>query len=474
MNRDFILGRRDEIKRLDVCLAENQAQLIAVYGRRRVGKTFLINNYFNGRFDFKLTGIYDQPMDLQLRNFAIELSNQTGREQERPKDWMEAFTLLSRFLSTRADSGKIVIFFDEMPWMDTRNSGFLSAFEWFWNSYGSTQDNLVMVVCGSATSWMRVNIDENRGGLYNRLTARIYLKPFSLRETQEYLHSRGIVWSEYDIAECYMVLGGIPYYLSLLRRDMSLSQNVDNIFFRKRAELWDEFQFLYRSLFSDSKACIQIAEALSSSRGGLERGEIIKKTGLPDNGRITTMLKDLEYSGFVRILSVYGCKKKRYQLSDYYSLFYFRFIRDNYGRGEHFWSDMLDNPSRRAWEGLSFEQVCLDHVNQIKKALGISGVLSSESTWAVRPTDESVGAQIDLLIDRRDRVTNICEIKFSRGDFIIDKNYDRILRNKIEAFRLATSTQNTLQLTMITTYGIRPNKYSDLVTSSVTLDDLFQ
>lgn len=473
MDKNGIIGRQEEIRRLDRCMKTQEPQLIAVYGRRRVGKTFLINGYFEGRFDFKLTGMFEQPAGMQLRNFCIELSGQMQEECEIPADWMDAFTRLRKYIDTKSVNDKVVVFFDEMPWMDTARSGFLPAFEWFWNSYGSARRNLVFIICGSAASWMRINIDENKGGLFNRLTCRIYLKPFTLRETEQYLCSRGMHWSRRDIVDCYMILGGIPYYLSLLLPQMSVSQNIDNIFFRKRAELWDEFFFLYRTLFKSSESYIKIVEALSKKRGGLTREEIITETSLPANGKLSQMLTDLEYSGFIRITEVYKSKKKRYQLSDYYSEFYFRFIRDNYGKDEHYWSNNLDNPARRAWAGLTFEQVCMDHISQIKQKLGISGVLSETRVWSVAGNDERSGAQIDMAISRRDRVTNICEIKYASGEYVIDKKYDLALRNKIDTFVRETGCRDTIQLTFITSYGLKQNKYSSIVQNQVVMDDLF-
>lgn len=472
--RKKIIGRNFECGRLDRCMEGEEAQLIALYGRRRVGKTYLIHHYFNGRFDFKLTGIYNQPMEMQLYNFITEWNHQSGQEAVKPSNWMEAFVLLRTYIERKPDTEKQVIFFDEMPWMDTVKSGFLAAFEWFWNGWGYSRKNLVFIICGSATSWMREHIDENKGGLYNRLTCRIYLNPFSLGETEAYLKSRNIEWSRYDITECYMIMGGIPYYLSLLDSELSYAHNIDNIFFRKRAELWDEFSFLYKTLFKNSDRYLKIVEALSVKRSGLTRGEIVERTKLPDNGEITEMLNNLEYSGFVRINNIFGKKRKTYQLSDYYSLFYFRYIRNNYGKDEHFWSNMLDNPGRRVWAGLTFEQVCKDHVSQMKKKLGINGVLSELSVWSKRGDEEDTGAEIDLIISRRDRVINICEIKFSMDEYTIDKEYDRVLRNKISAFQRDTKTRSGLQLTMVTTYGVKKNKYSGIVTNQITLDDLFE
>lgn len=364
-----------------------------------------------------------------------------------------------------------------MPWLDTPKSGFLPAFEWFWNDWGSSRDNLFFIVCGSATSWMSRHLMDNKGGLFNRQTCRLYLKPFTLHEVEQYLESIDIHWSRMDIAECYMIMGGIPYYLSLLSSEESFSQNIDRLFFRDKGELWDEFDHLYRTLFSRSDNCIKIVEALSTRSSGLTRGEIIEKTGLPPNGITTSMLDDLIASGFIRVSSFYDRKKKDalYQLADYYSAFYFRYIKDNYGKDEHYWSNSIDNPSRRAWSGLTFEQLCKDHIVQIKQKLGISGVLSKESVWYTRGDEELgiPGAQIDLLIERRDRVINLCEMKFSINEYVIDKAYDASLRNKVDSFRRMTRSRASLQLTMITTYGVRTNKYSSRIQNQVTLDDLF-
>ena len=479
MIENMFIGREGEFSRLDQCMNEESPQLVVVYGRRRVGKTFLINRYYDGRFDFKLTGSFNAKKEDQLQDFIDELNRHTGEKQERPETWREAFNLLRSYLDELPENEKHVVFFDEMPWMDTRNSGFLQAFEHFWNDYGCALNNLVFIVCGSATSWIQKKIAENKGGLFNRQTCTLYLKPFNLYETMQYLKTRGIEWEQYDIAECYMILGGIPYYLSLLRPDMSLSQNIDNLFFRKRAELWDEFDHLYRTLFTNSRQCIHLVEVLSRKRSGLTRSELVNEPDIPNNGTLTEMLSDLEASGFIRACSYYGKKKQetRYQLSDYYSLFFFRFLKDFPGREEHFWSHGYDNPARSVWAGLTFEQLCRDHILQIKNKLGISGVLAEESSWFSKADDErgiEKGAQIDLLIDRRDHVINICEIKYSTREFLIDSDYSKVLRNKVETFRAATETKKTLALTMITTYGVMQNKYSGMVNNQVVLEDLFR
>ena len=478
MKNNKIIGRTIECEQLKDCLEEDGAQLVVVYGRRRVGKTYLINNFFNNEFSFKLTGAYKQPRNIQLKNFWAEYCRKTNKEIDVPKDWIEAFWLLRDYLESFSKKEKQVVFFDEMPWLDTYHSGFLAAFEWFWNDFACTQNNLVFIVCGSAISWMVDNIDKNKGGLFNRYTCKIYLQPFNLAQTKEYLESRGFMWSLYEISECYMILGGIPFYLSLLKKKLSLALNIDNLFFVDNAMLAKEFDNLYATLFSNSDNYIKVVETISKKRGGLTRSEISKKTKMPNNGAFGKILSNLVDSGFVRVENFYGKKIKeaRYQLADYYTAFYLHFVKDNFGKEPSYWSHCLDNPSRRIWEALTFEQVCKDHIKQIKQVLGISGVLSEESVWSTDDNEEKgiSGAQVDLIIKRRDRVTNLCEIKFSNNEYTIDKKYDLVLRNKVSSFVKSTNTKDSIQLTFISTYGLKRNMYSSFVTNEVTLEDLFK
>lgn len=472
-----IIGRIEECRRLDSCLKADTAQLIIVYGRRRVGKTFLINQYFDNQFAFKVTGIYGQTKEIQISNFIASLNEMSRRKYDEANNWFEAFRYLKAYTKTLPKKKKQVFFFDEMPWMDNKKSDFLSAFEWFWNDYASTVDNLVFIVCGSATSWMDEKIANNKGGLFNRQTCRLYLKPFKLYEVEKYLQEKGINWSRYDISECYMIMGGIPYYLSLLDNSISYKQNIDKLFFSPNGELWDEFDHLYKTLFTNSDDYIKVVSALSEKLGGLTRLEIIEKTGLSSGGELTKMLDNLILSGFVRVSNFYNKKKKDalYQLADYYTLFYFRYIHKNYGKDEHYWSNAIDNPARKVWAGLTFEQICKDHIGQIKQKLGISGVLSQESAWFTEGDEDKgiTGAQIDLLIDRRDRVVSICEMKYSVNEFLIDKKYDMNLRNKVESFRKATNCKKSIQLVMVTSYGLKEGKYNSFVNAQITLDDLY-
>ena len=413
------------------------------------------------------------PKDVQIKNFISEINVSFRKSYDVPSSWSDAFFVLRRELETLPKDKKSVVFIDEMPWLDTPGAGFLPAFEYFWNNWGSSRDNLICIVCGSATQWIVDNISKNKGGLFNRQSCRLYLEPFSLKETEEFLVSRGFVWSRYDIAECYMTMGGIPYYLNYLDSSLTLGQNIDALFFKKRGFLWDEFSHLYSTLFKNSALYVKVVEALSKKRMGMTREEISKETAVPQNGDLTRVLENLESSSFIHVYRYYGNKKKGsvYQLSDYYTLFYFKFLKDAAGDDENFWSNSLDNPSVRAWKGLSFELICRDHIREIKRKLGIEGVLTETSVWYQKGTEEEKGAQIDLVIDRRDRIINLLEMKFSENEFDIDTKTSESLIRKRECFRDATKTKKALHLTLVTTWGCKGNR--NLIQSEVTLGDLF-
>ena len=474
--KENLIGREVECEKLQACLDSKKSQLVIIYGRRRVGKTYLVNQFFNNSFAFKVTGVFDKPKEVQLEVFTQSLNNYFGSTFETPDGWFKAFNILRNQLTTFPKDKKMIVFFDEMPWMDTQKSDFLSAFEWFWNDWGCAQNNIVFLVCGSATSWLVKNIDHNKGGMFNRQNCKLYLEPFNLNQTKKFLLSKNIDWSPYDIAMCYMIMGGIPYYLDLLSNEYTLNQNIDSMFFKRHGALWDEFEHLYNTLFSSSETHIKIVEALSEKRIGLSKKEISEKTNISQNGRLTEMLSNLVSSGFIREYSFYGSKKKQtlYQLSDYYTMFYFKFIKGKQGKDEHFWSNSTASPQVNSWSGFTFEQLCKDHLRQIKHKLGISGVLSYESSWFVQADEDHDGAQIDMLLDRRDHVINVCEIKFSNDEFEIDKDYDLNLKRKINRFREVTNTKKTVLLTMITSFGVKKNMYVNNVQSQVTLKDLFR
>lgn len=466
---DTIIGRETEQEILRQRVESDTPELIAIYGRRRVGKTFLVRQYFNDKFSFYCTGIYQGTKKEQLGEFNRQLEHYSGRKWKVAKDWFDAFAQLREYLESLAGNNPIVVFLDELPWMDTHKSRFIKAFEYFWNSWGATNNRLKLIVCGSATTWMRENVLSDKGGLYNRTTRSIYLAPFTLHETEQYLLSRGIRWNRYQIAECYMILGGTPLYLQMLERVLSLTQNIDNLFFVQNAPLAREYDFLFRSLFNEAMVHRQIIETLASKAVGMTRLELIAAAKIEDSGLLTKALRNLTDCDFIRQYTAFGKSERGtvYQLTDLFTLFHLRYVKGYRGQDEHHWQNMIDSPSRRAWSGYSFEQLCLHHIRQIKQKLGITGVQSDVCAW------KGEGGQIDLLIDRRDQTINLCEMKFSQGEFEITKQYDEHLRNRAESFRSATKTRKALHQTFVTTYGLKRNMYSGNIQSEVLLDDLF-
>ena len=470
----MIIGRKEEQQILHSAAQSENSEFVAVYGRRRVGKTYLIRETFGYKFTFQHTGLAKGNTKEQLFSFAISLRDAGYDDCPIPKSWLEAFSLLSTYLKNSTDEKKIV-FLDELPWMDTPRSNFISAFEHFWNGWASARKDIVLIICGSATSWIINKVINDHGGLHNRVTKQIALQPFTLKECEMFAQSKGLEMSRYQLAECYMVLGGIPYYWSLLEKGLSLAQNIDKIIFAKNGKLSNEFNQLYASLFKSPEQYIDIVTALGKKKAGMTREEIIAATDKYSNGALSKVLDELEYCGFIRKYNGFDKKSKQaiYQLIDNYTLFYFKFIQQNENNDEHFWSASIDSAMHRAWSGLAFERLCMAHTQQIKAALGIAGVLSNVYSWRKEADETSDGAQIDLLIDRKDQVINLCEMKYSLSEYVIDAEYEQKLRNKKSAFIDATNTRKAVHLTMVTTFGIKTNVHSGIVQNEVKLDDLF-
>ncbi len=468
-----IIGRKTEIIRLTDYVNSGKAELVAVYGRRRVGKTFLIKRFFNEKFAFYLSGAENATKKQQLFNFTAALNMYSGKENPIVDNWQNAFVQLEQYLRGMKTKGRKIIFMDELPWLDNAKSGFLSAFEYFWNTFASSQNDIFLIICGSATSWIMNNIIKNRGGLHNRVTRQILLEPFTLNETEQFLKSKKIALSRFQITECYMIMGGIPYYLEQLEKSLSLTQNIDNLFFKKNAPLLNEYSKLYASLFKSPGNYLKIIETLAQKRKGLTREEIVKYTKISNGGGLTTMLEELELCGFISINNNFTTKKnlQLYQLTDFYSLFYLHFVRDKRGTNSDYWSSLIGTGKHNAWAGYSFEILCKTHISQIKRALSIGGVVTFTSGWRSRVHEN--GTQIDFLIDRNDHIINLCEMKYSTKQFVITKNYDRNLHNKLNVFAEETQTKKSVHITMITTYGVKHNEYWNNIQSEVLLDDLF-
>ncbi len=469
----MLIGREKERSILLQLQQSKKSEFAILYGRRRVGKTFLVRETFKNNFDFSHVGLANSNTKEQLTNFHISLKKYGKKEDHIPKNWLFAFQELIALLS-KSRKQKKVIFIDELPWLDTARSSFLNALEHFWNSWASGRKDILLIACGSAASWMIKKLVNNKGGLHNRVNQKIKLEPFTLRECKAYYQKKGFAFNEYQMLQLYMVLGGIPFYLDGLKKELSATQNIDELCFTKDGLLQNEFHNLYASLFKNHQQHLLAIEALSKKNKGLSREVLIQDSGLPNGGGTTTILEELELSGFIRLYLPFSKKKKEalYQLIDPFSLFYYRFIAKNTRISKGFWEKSIDNPSYRSWSGIAFEQVCLSHTDQIKIALGISGMQTSVSSWL--SNQASKNAQIDLVIDRRDEVVNLFEMKFSISPFSISKKYANDLRNKVRVFKAETKTKKAIFISFLTTYGVLDNQHAKgLVQNNLEMGCLF-
>ena len=467
-----IVGRKAQMQELRRYYDSNRAELVIIYGRRRVGKTYLIKEFFESNFSFYFTGTVDASNTENLANFDKAIIEFGGGIRSSSKNWGDAFDKLKTLLEGKPESKKVVSF-DEMPWLDVRGSGFLTAFDYFWNSWASAVPEMLFIGCGSATSWITKKLFQNRGGLHNRITGRIYLAPFSLGECEEFFRNRSIVMTRYQMAECYMIFGGIPFYLNLFSKEISLSQNIDRLCFADKAPLRHEFEELYKSLFKSPGRHIAIVEALSRKRNGLTRAELSKASKLPPNGHLTETLNELEQCDFIDRYADFTKPKNGmyYYLKDPFTLFFLRYMKTNNSKDEYFWTNYLEDGGHRAWCGYAFEQLCRIHIKQMKQKLGILGVSTKTTSW--RSKDSDPGAQIDLLISRRDGLINLCEMKYSKHPHMISKAEALELERKRAVFLSETGARSAIHITMVTTWGLDKRGYSGIAQSEIVLDDLF-
>ena len=471
-----MIGRRKEQMELQKAYESKESQLVAIYGRCRIGKTYLVNETFNHTFAFHHSGLKRGNLKEQLKQFRLSLRQQGYWDCPVLHDWQDAFFELGNFLSGLPE-GRKVVFLDEMPWMDTFKSNFLMAFEGFWNGWATFRTDILLIVCGSATTWILKKIVHSKEGLHNRLSARIRLEPFTLHECQLYADEEGLGFDERQIAECYMALGGVAYYWSQLAKGMSAEQNINRLFFSEEEGLRDEFEELYSSLFRNSEPYKNIILALGQRRYGLTRDEILAAIGKESGGDMTRYLEELEECGFIRSYHVVDAEKRGslYQLIDNFSLFHMQFVMGKGHDIDNYWTALVSEGEKYAWRGLAFERLCLTHVRQIKATLGISGVAVEVYAWRQKGLAQGeVGVQIDLLLDRKDGVVNLCEMKYTDGEYTLDKReLDRLI-NRREAFRKVCDGKKAIHLTLITSNGLCHNKYSGNIQSELTLADLFR
>lgn len=471
----MLIGREKEKGRLLQASCEEDSMFVALYGRRRVGKTYLVRETFSNNFTFYHTGLAKSSMKEQLAAWRLSLREYGLKKATRPHTWLDAFDALKEIIRQSSEQKKI-IFIDELPWMDTQRSGFIPALENFWNGWASARKDVVLIVCGSATSWIIKKILKNKGGLHNRVNTKIHLQPFTLNECERYASHRKLGMNRRQIMECYMIMGGIPFYWSKIERNLSLAQNIDNLFFNPDGELHDEFDALYASLFKNPDPYITVVQTLGNKSIGMTREELISEAHLQDNGRLSEILKDLEACGFIRKYTNFGLKTKHaiYQLIDSYTLFYYRFIQQNTGGDEYFWSRQTGSPLYYNWCGLAFERVCHLHITQIKKALGIYGTISRACSWYLPHNSERKGAQIDLLIDRNDGVIDICEIKYTKLPYEVTFEEEQKVQNRRACLISETGTDKSIHLILISASGVKQNQYSSEFQAIITDKDLFE
>lgn len=473
-----IIGREEEKALLERIVANTTADLVAVFGRRRIGKTFLIRNCLQKHISFEYSGIHNVDTTVQLQGYCVALARQLNNAIDLPiaTDWFAAFDLTARLMQKKLRRKKAVIFLDEFPWMQTPKSNFLAAFEQFWNTWASKQNNLAIILCGSAASWMIQNVVRNKGGLHNRITQKITLQPFTLYETEAFLISRNVQLNRYQITQLYMAFGGVPHYLNQASAGLSAAQIIDKACFTKSGFLYNEFTDLYQALFDQADRHFKVIKALAAKPMGLSRNEIIRVCKLQSGGSTTSLLEELSASGFITPYIPMGKKMKDsiYKLTDEYSLFYLKFMEANRGGSKGTWAKLSDTPAWKSWSGYAFESICMKHVPAVKIALGITGIYSETSIWKSRGNSSNDAAQIDLVINRRDNCINLCEIKFYENKFVLDKKYAAALQQKKKIFKLETKTRKHLFLTFITSTGIEPNENSiGLVDQYLELDQLF-
>ena len=477
----YMIGRTYEVKELNRLYSHNRAELVAIYGRRRVGKTYLVDETFADRITFRHAGL--SPADenshgllkLQLDHFYNSLELHGMEKCEKPTNWLDAFLLLEKFLQSKDNGSRQVVFLDELPWLDSPKSGFIRAFEAFWNTWGCHRKNLMVIVCGSANSWIQDKLLNNHGGLYNRVTYEIKLSPFSLKECEDFYVSNNVKLSRYDIAQSYMIFGGIPYYMGYINPEMSLAQNVDKLFFAKNAVLRDEYNRLFASVFTNPDAVKSIVQLLYTRNSGFTRKEIVEKLKITDGGGLSRNLNALISSDFITkyVPFGYGKREEHYKLIDPFCLFYLHFVSGQKKVSEKFWQQNVTSSSISSWRGFAFENVCFNHIEQIKRCLGISGVITETSAWS-KKEDDTEGTQIDLLIKRNDNVINMCENKFFSDDFTVTKDYYKKILNRQTILAGHVSSKFVIHSTLITTFGLTQNEYSSVFLNVILLDDLFK
>lgn len=474
-NDNFFIGREEQQKAIQMHLNKNGASLVAVLGRRRVGKTYFVKHILKDKSYFHFTGIQNENKGRLLKEFSVKVNETIENKIQLnvPNDWYEAFRQLKNVLEATHGDKKKILFLDEFPWMDSHASNFLQAFEYFWNDWAVNQ-NILIIICGSSTSWMIKNVINNKSGLHNRVSEYFKIQPFTLRETEQFLLKKHISLSRYDIAQFYMAMGGVPHYLDMIKKGESFAISIDRLFYDKDAPLYVEYNNLFKALFTHYHSYELVIEMLSKKRKGLTRQEIIEATVLTNGGGLSKIIAELEECNFIRFQLPFSQKNKDglYILNDEYCLFYHHFIKKNVQKGQFI--SIYVTPKVRSWMGFAFEMLCMKHESNVKKALGIAGVYTESYSFALKATDEEPGFQIDMMIDRADQTINICEMKFYNQQLTLNQKDADTLRERKARFQNYSKTKKNVMLTMITPFGVQENKHSLAeIDNALMLNDLF-
>lgn len=471
-----LIGRAEEREMLEYCESSDKSELVCVYGRRRVGKTFLVEQVLAPYFAFHVVGSKNVPTSALLRDFCLELGERGDPNPEPPSSWQEAFRRMYKVITSpdapRSPHGKAVVFIDEFPWFARQRSEFVSAFATFWNRHCSWGQKLLVVICGSATSWIIDNLLSSDDDLAARITEEIFLKPFTLAETETYLNDRGFGWSRETIVEAHMVFGGLPFFFSLMHRNQSLWGNIDRLCLAPRAKLRSETMILLESTMRKSKVYVELFALLSQYKYGMSKSEVFETLGC-SLSQFEKAINETVKCGYVR---EYRCLSKKghpkyLMLVDPFILFHYHVIDPAHGDPIRRWSEFVkDEGYYYNWRGNAFEIICLYHIEQLKRALGISGISTKEYPWASERVEG--GAQVDLVIERGDRTINLCEMKFTEKPLELTKSFELDLINKRDVFKEETGTRSALMMVVVSVNGMRGSR-DGVIARKLTVDDLF-
>ncbi len=471
-----MIGRKAQHKIIQDTLTANKSAFVAFTGRRRVGKTYLIDQAYGHAICLRFTGIQNANTKTQIINVAQKIIEKSGNNVfVMPKNWQEVFIMLRNYLKTLSKNKKQVIFIDELPWVCTPKSGFLQLLAHLWNDYLSKEKHFILVICGSATSWITQKVFNDKGGLHNRVTQIIHLQPFTLAECKLFFESKKINLTNKAITDLYMTMGGNPFYLENVKKGESANKAIERMCFTETGILKNEYQNLYKALFENANNHEAIVQTLALSKNGMSQADLLTISKVTKGGPFNRAITDLLLSGFVVEAQPYGKLKRGlvYRLVDEFSIFYHRFIKPNKKSAATIWQTIAVSQSYKIWKGFAFESLCLKHIPEIKTALGIKNVYTQVSSFSQKKIAHQDGFQIDVVIDRKDDAINLCECKYYEAPFEIDKKYAQTLVVRRAQFRETTKTKKTIFNTLITNQPMKQNAYSlDSIDVQLTIDDL--